>query len=85
MCHAPRFTRFMTSARKRAGSGGCFLLCRVRLQCAQAATMFSAVSVPPSHRATRCSAVQLNRELIRPKMGMSGRVPDCGSHIVTEQ
>ena len=61
--HFPFERRPLTCSRYAIGSGGVFRLCRRVLQSQQAATMFSAVSRPPPHRARRCSAVHLSGPL----------------------
>ena len=61
-------------------------LWRVQLQCRQAAEMFTAASLPPSDRGTRCSAVHFSRAAAGEGLAYSqGSTEGEASHIATPQ
>ena len=64
-CQRPALSRLCTCRTYAGGSGGHRNLCRVELQKRHAATMLVCESDPRAHRATRCSAVHLNRHASR--------------------
>ena len=64
-CQRPALSRLRTCCTYVVGSGAHPIRWRVELQNRHAATMLVRASGPPSHRATRCSAVHLKRHASR--------------------